>query len=313
MMRLRVPSLRLVGCTFQAGLSVGVFQSLQLFRSKSTSSKRWLDRQKNDHFTRAARHENLKSRAAFKLLQLDERFGIFHGDHPLNVVDLGAAPGAWNQVALERCPKRSRILGVDILPYQPPRGVSAMQANILSKRTHEQIRQFFSFKGDNSTVEEMEITTGSGESITVTTTSVAETAAVDDTPTPQYKYPLDLVLSDMYVPFAQVTGYSISTTNTPYYRMANTSGLAVRDHAMSMDLCDAALIVAIDLLKTGGTLVIKFFTGNLDQDLEKRLLKVFKKVHRFKPAASRSESKECYFVCQGKYPDVDKVEVFSVA
>ncbi|VUG19918.1 MRM2 [Brettanomyces bruxellensis] len=287
----------------------------------SGSSKRWLRRQKNDIYSREAKHENLKSRAAFKLLQIDQQFKLFHspGGVPLNVVDLGAAPGAWNQVALDKCPRQSKILGVDILPYQPPRGVSSMQANILSKRTHENIRNFFQKKDNKSMMEEfedVEITTVGGKKLTVTEGTIqgANSASIDTYSRPQDKspgsnqpvdseqekhleeaknWPVDVVLSDM---------------------MANTSGLAVRDHEMSMDLCDAALIVAIDLLKKNGKLVIKFFTGVQDKYLEQRLKVVFHKVQRFKPSACRRESKECYFVCLGKKSYyVDKLIVFRKA
>ncbi|VEU23076.1 DEKNAAC103997 [Brettanomyces naardenensis] len=308
--------------------------SVLFVRHKSSaSSKRWLQRQKNDYYSRNAKHENLKSRAAFKLLQIDQKYKIFRSPYgkPLNVVDLGAAPGAWNQVALERCPANSKILGVDILPYQPPRGVSSMQANILSKRTHEQIRDFYRLSNREhqlDSLKDVEIKTDAGETIIVKENSMVQTEHelleeedLSTSPLPvngqdilTSHWPLDVVLSDMYVPIIQISGFGNSTTNNPYYRMANTSGLAVRDHEMSMDLCDAALIVAIDLLKKGGSLVIKFFTGERDEYLEKRLKMVFHKVNRFKPDASRSESKECYFVCLDKRNDyVDKVEVFTKA
>lgn len=80
---------------------------------------------------------------------------------------------------------------------------------------------------------------------------------------------------------------------------------------MEKHLCDAALILAIDLLKPGGNFVCKFFTGAEDAGLEKRIGRVFKRVVRWKPEASRSESKECYFIGQQKKKNVDKVEVFS--
>lgn len=290
----------------------------------SSSSKRWLQRQKDDYYSRSAKHENLKSRAAFKLLQVDQKYRIFHssGGKPMNVVDLGAAPGAWNQVALERCPANSKILGVDILPYQPPRGVSSMQANILSKRTHEQIRDFFASSEKQQSrpeqFEDIEISTSLGSKFTVTEAKILaeKEEKKEDTkrpakPTTLYDRPIDVVLSDMYVPYIQVSGFANATTNNPYIRMANTSGLSVRDHGMSMDLCDAALIVAIDLLRKGGKLVMKFFTGDSDKNLEKRLRLVFNKVHRFKPKASHTSSKECYFVCLGKKENyVDKLQVF---
>ena len=310
-------------------------QSL-LKSSNSASSNRWLNRQNNDFYTRRAKAENLKSRAAFKLLQIEEKFHIFKKSKtskPVNVLDLGAAPGAWNQVALDRCPKGSKVLGVDILPYSPPSGASALQGNILSKGTHKLIKDFFrlselqrrkkvfddvevktSKKGsdqsdfevesDFSIIEkEMELTSLADEILD-------EKIESDDI---SLKYPVDVVLSDMYVPFPRDDIRSnCSTTNSPYLRMANTTGLTVRDHAMSMDLCDAALVTAVDLLRKNGSFVIKFFTGEEDKLLEMRLNKVFKDVKRFKPKACRVESKECYFVCLNKREyEVDKVALFS--
>ncbi|ODQ48718.1 hypothetical protein PICMEDRAFT_14250 [Pichia membranifaciens NRRL Y-2026] len=295
--------------------------SHQLF--KTASSNRWLNRQNNDYFTRRAKVENYKSRAAFKLLQIDERFKIFRSKsssprNTLNVLDLGAAPGAWNQVALDRSPHGSKILGVDILPYQPPDGASTLQGNILSKGTHQQIKNFFTLSelekkdeifndveiitSSKSTPEPMESDASILEKeIEVSQLMGKELSNKDNGPAADpassgsdltASYPVDVVLSDM---------------------MANTTGLALKDHVMSMDLCDAALITAVDLLKKNGSLVMKFFSGEDDVVLEKRLNAVFREVKRFKPKACRLESKECYFVCLGKRAyDVDKVELFSM-
>jgi 23S rRNA (uridine2552-2'-O)-methyltransferase len=69
-------------------------------KGRKSSSTRWLQRQLNDPYVAEAQHRGLRSRAAFKLLELDERYGILKPGH--KVVDLGAAPGGWTQVALER-------------------------------------------------------------------------------------------------------------------------------------------------------------------------------------------------------------------
>lgn len=292
----------------------------------SSSSNRWLNRQNNDYYTRRAKEENLKSRAAFKLLQIDEKFHLFAKNRTLNVLDLGAAPGAWNQVALERCAKGSKILGVDLLPYQPPTGASALQGNILSKETHRLIKDFFllsQLEKQDKVFEEVEIISSSGKHTKISEASILEkevetnvllsdSRQSDVESDMKLKYPVDVVLSDMYVPFPQTEGYASALTNLPNYRMANTTGLAIKDHAMSMDLCDAALITAIDLLKKDGSFVIKFFTGEDDKMLESRLNQVFKSVKRFKPKACRLESKECYFVCMKKKEyEVDKIKLFT--
>jgi 23S rRNA U2552 (ribose-2'-O)-methylase RlmE/FtsJ len=70
--------------------------------------------------------------------------------------------------------------------------------------------------------------------------------------------------------------------------MMNTSGMAFRDHAGSMDLCRAALEFSYDVLKNGGHFVCKFYQGAEDKDLEKQLKLLFHKVHRIKPESSRS-------------------------
>ncbi len=103
------------------------------------------------------------------------------------------------------------------------------------------------------------------------------------------RYPLDNVLSDL---------------------MANTSGIPSRDHLLSMNLCEAALVLAIELLKPDGNFVCKFFTGTEDNDLEKRIRKVFHKVHRVKPKATRSESREMYFVGLKRKKEVKLNNVF---
>lgn len=330
--------------------SINIIQQFRYFNCsciifKSPSSNRWLNRQNSDYFTKRAKVENYKSRAAFKLLQIEERFHIFNKSHnknkPLNVLDLGAAPGAWNQVALDRCPKRSKILGVDILPYQPPNGASTIQGNILSKSTHEQIKDFFLLsilEKNDKVFQEIEILSSNDSSITNEKKSSISNKDNDDQiieadfsiidkelesnkliesnsdslNSLTSKYPVDVILSDMYEPFIRDSGFSNATTNNPYIRMANTTGLAFKDHVMSMDLCDAALITAVDLLKKNGNLVIKFFTGEEDKLLEQRLKYVFKDVKRFKPKACRVESRECYFICLGKREyEIDKVELFS--
>ena len=338
-------SLFLSNVSFPSALPWCRYFSTSKSLSKSASSNRWLNRQNNDYFTRRAKVENYKSRAAFKLLQIDERFKIFRSksspprsSNTLNVLDLGAAPGAWNQVALDRSPRGSKILGVDILPYQPPDGASTLQGNILSKGTHQQIKNFFTLsqlekkdkifndveiissskttpepmESDASILEkEIEVSQLMGMELSNKNIDIAKPGSPDSNLTACY--PVDVVLSDMYAPFVRDSGFSSATTNNPYFRMANTTGLALKDHVMSMDLCDAALITAVDLLKKNGSLVMKFFSGEDDVILEKRLNAVFKEVKRFKPKACRLESKECYFICLGKRAyDIDKVELFSL-
>ncbi|KAH3667212.1 hypothetical protein OGAPHI_002861 [Ogataea philodendri] len=306
--------------------------SLRFYSKKSGSSNRWIERQINDSYTREAKHFDYKSRAAFKLLQIDDKFKIFSKDRNINVLDLGAAPGAWSQVALERAKSGSNVLGVDLLVYRPPPGSSSMQANILSKKTHEAIREHFKI----AEIEKLRRKLASTEVIiNQTALEIQETSIIESENKlsdaeererekreknlesvfeDQLYRPVDVVLSDMYVPLPQIGGFASQTTNMPFLRMANTSGLSFKDHSMSMDLCDAALVASIDVLKKNGHFITKFFTGKEDKHYEMRLRKVFRRVYRYKPKACRPESKECYFVCMDKLDDfIDKKSVFQVA
>lgn len=101
---------------------------------------------------------------------------------------------------------------------------------------------------------------------------------------------VDVVLSDMCAPWQLLSGQWVNSVSNPYHRMMNTSGIAFRDHAGSMDLCLAALSFCFDTLKTGGHFVCKFYQGSEDKDLEKKLKHLFEKVHREKPEASRDVS-----------------------
>lgn len=93
-----------------------------------------------DGFFRKAKREGYRSRAAYKLLELNQRFGIIHAGHV--VVDLGAAPGGWLQVAAELAGPRGRVLGFDLQPIQPlPSGrVQAFELDVLAPDTAERIR-----------------------------------------------------------------------------------------------------------------------------------------------------------------------------
>jgi 23S rRNA (uridine2552-2'-O)-methyltransferase len=93
------------------------------------SSTRWLERQLNDPYVAEARRVGYRSRAAFKLLQLDDRFHLLAPGR--RIVDLGAAPGGWTQVAVERVTahggKAGRVVAVDISPMDPLPGVAVLQ------------------------------------------------------------------------------------------------------------------------------------------------------------------------------------------
>jgi 23S rRNA (uridine2552-2'-O)-methyltransferase len=103
------------------GLHVG----LRSRGTRTPSSRRWLERQLNDPYVRAAQQAGWRSRAAFKLLELDQRFQIIPRGGA--VLDLGAAPGGWAQVALAQ--GAARVIGIDLLPIDPLEGASFLQGD----------------------------------------------------------------------------------------------------------------------------------------------------------------------------------------
>src|SRR5262245_57978232 len=97
-------------------------------RSKNASQRAWIARQINDPYVRRAKAEGLRSRSAFKLIELDERFSLIK--EGARVADLGAAPGGWTQVALKR--GAGSVVGVDLLPIEPLAGATFLEMDFLA-------------------------------------------------------------------------------------------------------------------------------------------------------------------------------------
>ncbi len=95
--------------------------------ARSKSSDRWLARHFQDEYVKRARQEGFRSRAAYKLMEIDERDRLLRPG--MTVVDLGAAPGGWSQYARRRLGPSGRILALDILPLEPLAGVECLQGD----------------------------------------------------------------------------------------------------------------------------------------------------------------------------------------
>ena len=107
-------------------------------KGRKVSSTRWLERQLNDPYVRKAKAEGYRSRAAYKLLELDERFGLLKGVKA--VVDLGIAPGGWSQVVKRRNAKTA-VVGIDLLPTDPIEGVTILQMDFMADAAPDQLKE----------------------------------------------------------------------------------------------------------------------------------------------------------------------------
>ena len=116
----------------------GPRQRLRSAKGRKVSSTRWLERQLNDPYVKRAKAEGYRSRAAYKLIELDEKFGLLKGVK--GVVDLGIAPGGWSQVVRKKVPA-ARVAGIDFLPTDPIDGVAILQMDFMDEEAPEKLRE----------------------------------------------------------------------------------------------------------------------------------------------------------------------------
>jgi 23S rRNA (uridine2552-2'-O)-methyltransferase len=187
----------------------------------------------NDPYVAQAQQLGYRSRAAFKLIELDDRFRLLLPGR--RVVDLGCAPGGWTQVAVERVGARGIVVGVDLAETAPMAGATILRADV-----HD----------------------------------VAVAAALKA----ELGGSADVVLSDM---------------------APSTTGHAATDHLRIVALAEAAFAVASEILKPGGTFVVKVFQGGAEGPLLAQLKSAFSELRHAKPPASRAQSPETYVVAKG--------------
>ncbi|MDA3933535.1 MAG: 23S rRNA methyltransferase [Gammaproteobacteria bacterium] len=107
--------------------------------ARSKSSRAWLQEHFDDHWVQQARALGWRSRAAFKLQQLDERLALLRAGQV--VVDLGAAPGSWCQYASARIGERGSLIAVDLLPIEPLPGVTIIEGDFREQAVLEQLQR----------------------------------------------------------------------------------------------------------------------------------------------------------------------------
>ena len=124
--------------------SRGVSVTLKTALGRSTQQQKWLLRQLNDPYVRAAREQGWRSRAAFKLLELDDRFHLLR--RGVRVVDLGCAPGGWAQVAVQR--GAARVVGVDLLEVEPVPGATLFQGDFMDEAVEARLHEALGGRAD---------------------------------------------------------------------------------------------------------------------------------------------------------------------
>ena len=143
-------------------------------RRRKNSSTRWLQRQINDPYVRLAQSEGKRSRAAYKIIQIDEKFNIFKkGD---SVLDLGAAPGSWTEVALEK--SGGLVVAVDILDMTDIKNALILKADLSDENSSNLIRKLNSEKFNIVLSDMAASTTGHKQTDHIRTQALAELAAI---------------------------------------------------------------------------------------------------------------------------------------
>jgi len=202
---------------------------------KSKSSRQWLDRHFRDEYVKRAQAEGYRSRAVYKLLEMQEKQKLIKPGQ--TVVDLGAAPGGWSQIAKRIVGPGGRVLALDILPMEPLAGVEFIQGDFREQEPLDRLRELLA--GDQ----------------------------------------VDLVISDL---------------------APNVSGMAAVDQPKAIYLCEIALDFTREMLRPGGSFVVKVFQGEGFDAYIREIRSSFSRVTTRKPKASRPKSREVYVVA-GNY------------
>ena len=129
---------------------------LKTAKQRTASSQRWLERQLNDPYVAAARREGYRSRAAFKLIEIDDKHRLLRPG--LRVVDLGAAPGGWSQVAAERVQSvegKGQVVAIDLLPLTPIPGVIVLEGDFMEAAAPSRLKALMRAGGADVVLSDM--------------------------------------------------------------------------------------------------------------------------------------------------------------
>jgi 23S rRNA (uridine2552-2'-O)-methyltransferase len=115
-------------------------------KTRSLSSRIWLERQISDPYVARAKRDGFRSRAAYKLAEIDDKFHVFK--EGARVVDLGAAPGGWSEIAVRRIGAKGRVIALDILDLKPIPGVEFLKLDFLDETAPERLKALLGGKAD---------------------------------------------------------------------------------------------------------------------------------------------------------------------
>lgn len=145
-------------------------------KKRSQSSAEWLRRQLNDPYVAAAKEQGYRSRAAFKIIQLDEDFHLLCKN--LKVVDLGAAPGGWTQVAVKKIGPKGKLIALDILEMPPIEGATILHMDFLAEDAPDKLKEALGGPADLVLSDLAPSTTGHAKTDHLRIIALAESAAL---------------------------------------------------------------------------------------------------------------------------------------
>lgn len=143
-------------------------------KGRTVSSRRWLERQLNDPYVHAAKSKGYRSRAAFKLIELDSKFHFLKKG--ARILDLGAAPGGWTQVAAQRIGETGHIVAIDILEMESMPGIQIFHADLTDPDIPAQLKQALGGPADVVLSDMAASTTGHRATDHIRTTALLEAA-----------------------------------------------------------------------------------------------------------------------------------------
>ena len=115
-------------------------------KRRTPSSRAWLERQLSDSYVARAKREGFRSRAAFKLAEIDDKFHLLKPG--ARVVDLGAAPGGWSEIAARRASPSGRVIALDILDMKPVAGVEFLHLDFLDATAPDRLKDMLGGRAD---------------------------------------------------------------------------------------------------------------------------------------------------------------------